>query len=137
MRLQINLSRQPFYNRRLFWLSILVVIAITGLCASWTLTKITACAGEIQQVEAKIKQQEQQLKTLKSKPIGPDLPQSLTEAQAKQLKAAALLIEQRGFSWTSMLEQFERSLPPEVRISSISLRGDKLDEGIANDSLPL
>src|SRR6185369_16629554 len=51
--------------------------------------------------------------------------QNLTDAQRDQIEAAAALIEQRSFSWTTMLEEFERALPPTVRIVSITLKGSK------------
>jgi hypothetical protein len=120
MRFQVNLSRQPFYNRRLFWLGFLIVLTITGLFGAWTLRQIDQSADKEKSLQAKITEQNQRLKEAKAKPVMGQ--QALSEDQIIQIEAAAFLIKRRSFSWTKMLEEFERSLPSTVRISSINYK---------------
>src|SRR5262249_19048956 len=108
---------------RLFWLGILTLLVVTGLVSLWALRKIDESAVSVQELQAKIAEQNQQLKRLNAAPVLG--LQHLTDAQIEQLQAAAALIEERSFSWTAMLEEFERSLPSTVRIVSINLKSGK------------
>jgi Tfp pilus assembly protein PilN len=127
MRFQVNLSHQPFYNRRLFWLGVLALLVVTGILSLWTLRKIDESADRVQELQTKIAEQNLQLKRLKATP--PQGVQHLTNSQMEQLQAAASLIEQHNFSWTAMLEEFERSLPPTVRLVNIALKESKEKPG--------
>ena len=133
MRFQTNLSRRPFHNRKLFWLGFILLMAMTILGGRWSLAKIADTDTTVQRLQAHIDKQQQELKELNAKQQPGQL--ILTEAQVKQLQGASELIEQRSFSWTAMLEELERELPATVRISSISLKSDKVD--LASEGLNL
>src|SRR5215212_2500368 len=126
MKFQVNLSRQPFYNRRLFWLVMAFLFVITGYLGIWSFKQIDARADEVKFMEKKVAAQRQELNEVKKNIPHVDI-QSLTPSQVEQIQAAANLIEQRSFSWTAMLEEFERALPPDVRIVNIALMDKKSD----------
>ncbi|MEW6730523.1 MAG: hypothetical protein AB1489_04200 [Acidobacteriota bacterium] len=120
MRYPINLSSKPFHNRKLFWFSFLVVIAIAGFWATLTIKELSKNRQEIGLLETKIATQKQKFKGLEDQ-TGQGAV-SLSEDQVQQLQAAASLIKRRSFSWTAMLEEFERALPAKIRIASITLK---------------
>src|SRR5947209_1298299 len=105
MRFQVNLSRQPFYNRRLFWLGVIALLSMTGYFGVWTVRQIEAQTNDIRELQTKVGEQKKQLAAIKVEPFKGI--KSLSEDQADQIKAAAFLIQQRSFSWTKMLEDFE------------------------------
>ncbi len=130
MKYHINLSRQPFYNRKLFWLSFLFIISFTGLAINSLKDEIQVISKDSKLLEARVTEQRRRLKDLQS--AAPVKAQPLDQAHIKQMEATALLIAQRRFSWTSMLEEFERALSPQIRIASISL-ADKVGKGTGNN----
>lgn len=133
MRLKINLAQKPFYNRKLFWLSFLVVMTLLFFLGQWTLEQIEQVKSVSLKTQEAIKKQELELKTLQKQQDAPEQPLSLE--QIKEIQDAAQLIKERNFSWTTMLEEFEQSLPKTVRIVSISPSKDTPD--LKNISLKL
>lgn len=118
MRLKINLAQKPFYNRKLFWISFLVIMTSLFFIGQWTMEKIEQTKSVSLKMKDTIKKQELELKALQKQATTPVQP--LTLDQIKEIKDAAELIKERNFSWTSMLEEFERSLPEKIRVVSIS-----------------
>ena len=124
MRTYINLSKRPFTNHRLFW----VTLAIVYLTCLWMLLWITseksrviAKAGETKQridgqkqlVAEKIREQEQK-KREQQKIV-------VTEQQAMELAAARQLIQRRVFSWNRMIGDIEEYVPKNTRIMSVKV----------------
>ncbi len=128
--LEVNLARKPFRNRRLFWLLFAVSFSITLFLGVWAMQQTVDRQRHIQEVSAKIASQRLELEALSGKKIDGQL--ALTEAQSRQIRAAALLIRQRSFSWSAMLEEFEAVLPPNIKISSIRLQKQEDEKGVFN-----
>ncbi|KAF0191116.1 MAG: hypothetical protein FD167_6055 [bacterium] len=118
MRLKINLAHKPFYNRKFFWLSFLVVMGLLFWASQWTMDKIEQTKDVSKKLKETIKKQELELKALQTQKPPP--PQTLTLKQIQEIENAAELIKQRRFSWTRLMEEFEQALPKEVRIVSIT-----------------
>ncbi len=118
MRLKINLARKPFYNRKFFWLSFLVVMGLLFWASQWTMDKIEQTKDVSKKLQESIKKQELELKVLQKQKPPP--PQTLTLKQVQEIEDAAELIKQRRFSWTRLMEEFEQALPKGVRIISIN-----------------
>lgn len=129
--LEINLARKPFRNRRLFWLLFAISFSTTLLLGVWTMMQTVDRQSSIQEVSAKIASQKRQLQELTGKKV--EGPLALSEDQKKKIRAAALLIRQRSFSWSTMLEEFEAALPPNIKVSSIRLQNQN-DEGKISNS---
>ncbi|MBL8149259.1 MAG: hypothetical protein JNN15_04960 [Blastocatellia bacterium] len=120
MKLEINLSSRPFYNRRPFWLAFFVLLSPTLFAGYWVLKEIDQREGTVERLERRVEIQKSELEKLQEKRVSGAL--SLTDEQIRDLQATAVLIKQRTFSWTKMLEQLEESLAPTVRINSIKLK---------------
>lgn len=133
MRFKVNLSQRPFHNRKLFWLGFVFVIAASALFATWTLARVRETDTRVKELEAKINKQKQELATIQKQPIVK--LESLTPQQIEQIRTAATLISQRGFSWTRMLEEFERALPDTIRIGNITMKSSEAKT--SNTSLAL
>ena len=116
MKLQINFAREPFRNRRLFWLLLASVIAIASLIG---LDALRSQAGLIQQIallEPKVARMEQQAKA--GQPM--DFSDStLSLGQNQALIVAQDLITRKSFSWSQMLNDLERFITPDVRVTRI------------------
>src|SRR5215813_10794377 len=100
MRPLVNLSSQPFRNRRLFWLAILLLFAVPsyfGLDFIDTLAQreinIKILDDEVQTLQSGLKKVE--------KPAGANV--TITVDQNRQLVAASDLVARRAFSWSLLL----------------------------------
>ena len=118
MKPLVNLSSAPFRNRRLFWLIILALFAIPsylGLEAigtkTWMEQEIANRQSRVSELEVKVKKVE--------KPVTTNV--IISQDQNLQLVAANDLIARRAFSWTQLLNDIERNLPPKVRIQRIDI----------------
>ena len=118
MRSLVNLSNQPFRNRRLFWLVILllfVVPAYFGLGAIGDLARrqreIDALDAEIQRLEGGVKASD--------KPASANV--TISSDRNLQLVAASELIARRAFSWSQLLDDIERNLPGGVRVLRVAV----------------
>lgn len=124
MKLQINFAREPFRNRRLFWLLLASVIAIASLIG---LDALRSQAGLVQQIallEPKVARMEQQAKA--GQPM--DFADStLTIGQNQALIVAQDLITRKSFSWSQLLNDLERFITPDVRVTRIGV--DKVGRG--------
>ena len=118
MRPLVNLSSQPFRNRRLFWLAILLLFAIPcyfGLDAIDMLAQreilIKSLDDRVQKLQAALKAVE--------KPGAANV--SISTDQNRQLVAASELIARRAFSWSALLNDIERNLPAGVRVLRVEV----------------
>jgi Tfp pilus assembly protein PilN len=118
MKPLVNLSSQPFRNRRLFWLAILllfVVPAYFGLDAIGALAQrqaeLDALDAEIQRLQGVVKPSD--------KPAAANF--TISADRNLQLVAASELIARRAFSWSQLLDDIERNLPAGVRVLRVAL----------------
>jgi len=117
----VNLASRPFNNRALPWL-ITVGILFLSLVGLILVVQLTTSANrKAAQAEADVnvlKQKEQALISAADK-----VKESLTAQQLLDLRAAHELVDRKGFSWSRLLADLESSLPDEVRVSRIAVRG--------------
>lgn len=123
-----NLSTRPFYNERAvhMWLALgaLVALLLTVVNVSQILyysrsdteDKSEAAREEAQAIEFR--------RTANELRASVDTQQ--VEAVSNEARQANELIDRRVFSWTELFNQFESTLPPQVRLTSVSPR---LDDG--------
>jgi Tfp pilus assembly protein PilN len=116
-----NLSTRPFYNDRAvtFWLSflLLTVVAATAFNA-WRILHYSqsdsVLATQAASDSAKATATHQAALKLRASVDARQV--ALVSVEARK---ANDLIDRRTFSWTDLLNQFERTLPAEVRITAV------------------
>jgi hypothetical protein len=123
----INLSTRPFYNERLVRVALgLGTLAVLGLAAFNVVQvmRLTSRDVEVRQqadaAEAEAARLRQQAAVIR---------QTINREQLTIVQAAAReanqLIDRRAFSWTDLFNRFEATLPPEVRIASVTPQVDQ------------
>ena len=118
MKLQINFAREPFRNRRLFWLVLAIVIAIASLIGLDALRSQAGLEQQIALLEPKVVRMEKQVK--EGQPV--DFSDStLTIGQNQALLVAQDLITRKSFSWSQLLNDLERFITPDVRVTRIGV----------------
>ena len=125
MRPLVNLSNQPFRNRRLFWLGILLLFAVPsyfGLDAIDTLARgeisIKTLNDDVQRLQDALKKVEKSDRT----------NVTISVDQNSQLVAASDLVARRAFSWSLLLNDIERNLPAGVRVLRVEVNQIQPDE---------
>src|ERR1051325_11651962 len=119
MRMYLNLSRQPFSNRRLFWICLLAVFCASLILAFWTATQKAQAESEINLLHRQVDDVQARIKILKEKSVETTkvVPQTvLTDEQKYQLASARQLINRKNFSWNNLLSDIEKHVPKQVRI---------------------
>jgi Tfp pilus assembly protein PilN len=119
--LRTNLATRPFYNVRvvqaLLGLATAVVIGLTAfnvvqiLRLSARQSTLGARAAEATREAARLRAEAVRIRAQ----INPEELQVVANAA----REANAIIDQRAFSWTDLLAEFEATLPPEVRITSV------------------
>lgn len=128
MKLNINFASEPFRNRRLFWLLIAGVVSIASLVGLNALTSRGVLEQQIALLEPKVLRMEAATKN--GQPI--DFTDStLTIGQNQALIVAQDLITRKSFSWSQLLNDLERYISSDVRVTKISVEnvGKKGAEG--------
>ncbi|MEP7338765.1 MAG: hypothetical protein ABI977_13600 [Acidobacteriota bacterium] len=118
MKPLVNLSSTPFRNRRLFWLAILLLFIIPAYFGMQMVETASRVDRAISEQESKTMTAEAQLKSV-NKPVISKF--AVSSEENKQLVAASELIARRTFSWSELLSDIERSLPPGVRVLRVAV----------------
>jgi type IV pilus assembly protein PilN len=122
MRLDINLASQPYEDARQFWMRWGTAVGVVGVLTIFLLTlTITgwfssrrdhrAMAEKRTLIAERDQKRAEAEKTL-------NLPQNRSTRDTSQFLNE--LIERKAFSWTKVLEDLEKMMPPRVHLVSIS-----------------
>lgn len=131
MRIDLNLAREPYRNRSLFWLAttagylvafvaLIVVIARAADVGASTVEM----RDEIGRQERTIAELERRIEEIK----GEQTRQVFMPGDRKALDDARDLMIKRSFSWTRLLNDLEGHVPVKARIDSIEV-GEMTGEG--------
>jgi len=118
MRPVVNLASEPFRNRRLLWLVIVLIFILSSVVGFKTLNSISGRDKQIDELAPKVKALEAQVRA-KEKSAQP--VSALTLEQNRSLQAANELIARKAFSWSQLLNDLERHIPPTVRVVRIGV----------------
>jgi Tfp pilus assembly protein PilN len=121
VNVNLNLASKPFNNRVLPWIltGVILFISFVGLILVVQLTTTTNRKAALAEVDLnKLKQNEQVLMAKAD-----EVKDSLTPQQQQALQAAHKLVDRKAFSWSRLLADLESSLPDNVRVSRIAVRG--------------
>lgn len=118
MKPLVNLASEPFRNRRLFWLIIIMIFAISSVVGFRTIQAISDFDHKIAALEPGVKVDEERVKAIAQSNAGVS---ALTLEQNQALQAANTLIARKSFSWSQLLSDLERHVPDTVRVTKITM----------------
>jgi hypothetical protein len=121
---RINLSTRPFYNDRGVHAALALAAAAVLAFSAYNLWQVYMLSGRNAAVQERLSRSEAETRQLREQAaaIRRSVDQKELEATVAAAREANQLIERRVFSWTEVLNQFETTLPPAVRISSVRPR---------------
>ncbi|MBI2187451.1 MAG: hypothetical protein HYU37_10110 [Acidobacteria bacterium] len=125
--LRTNLSMRPFYNLRAvraLLAAVALIAAAFTLFNAVQLVRLTASQYTLGARAAEAEREAARLRAEAARIRGQINPQELAVV-ANAAREANAIIDQRAFSWTDLLTQFEATLPPDVRITTVQPRLDK------------
>ena len=127
--LHTNLSTRPFYNTRVVRAGLIGLAVIAAGLTVFNAVELWQLQRANRELGQSVSQNESVARDLRQK--ARTVQQSIDKSQLSLVDAAAReaneLIDRRAFSWTGLLNQFQATLPPDVRISSVQPQVD--DEG--------
>jgi hypothetical protein len=122
-----NLSTRPFYNERLVTMVLAAIAVGAVLLAGYDVKRLVDLSRRRSAAVAKLEANQREAARIRAQAIAQqqavDRP-TLTRLAAYTREANAL-IDQRTFSWTGLFSQLEATMPPDVRLVSISPRVEK------------
>lgn len=124
--LRTNLSTRLFYNDRAVRSGLgVLALAALGLTV-FNVSEIVRLRSQSSDVRQLIAQNEQQAREMRDKANGIRRSIDREKLNAVQIAAreANALIDRRAFSWTELLNQFQSTLPADVRIAGVSQQVD-------------
>src|SRR5439155_10260225 len=108
MKPLVNLASEPFRNRRLFWLIIIIIFAVSSAVGFRTIEAISDFERQIAALEPKVKADEESAAAMAKANAGVS---ALTLEQNQALQAANASIARKSFSWSQLLSDLERHVP--------------------------
>src|SRR5262245_9489081 len=125
--LRINLATRPFYNVRVVQVVLGLAVALVIGLTAFNVTQILRLQASQSTLGARASQA-----TLEARRLLADAdrirkqidPQEL-QVVANAAREANAIIDQRAFSWTDLLSEFEVTLPADVRITAVQPRLEK------------
>jgi Tfp pilus assembly protein PilN len=124
--LRTNLATRPFYNDRAVRVGIaLAVVAVAGLTA-FNVLQIAELNARNSEMTGRVEAAEQETANFRKEAqvIRQSLNSEAMTVVQQAAREANLLIDRRVFSWTELFNEFERTLPPEVRITAVEPQVD-------------
>jgi Tfp pilus assembly protein PilN len=125
--LRTNLSTRPFYNERAAQIALgalaLLLVAFTAFnVAQWR--SLSVRHGQLM---ARVGDDERKAAALRNKAdlARRSVDRTELERVTAEVRDANVLIDERAFSWTGLLNTLEAAVPPNVRIQSIRPAADQ------------
>lgn len=119
--LRTNLSTRPFYNERGVLSALVALAVIAAGLTIFNAYEILRLRGQSSDARQTIAQNDAQARELRQKAA--DIRRSIDRTKLDAVQEAAgeanALIDRRTFSWTQLLNQFEHTLPADVRIAGV------------------
>lgn len=124
-----NLSTRPFYNER-FVRHVLAALAMAAIALTvFNVVEILRLERAGRDARQTVAQNNAQARDLRQK--AQVIRQSINQAQLEAVRVSArdanALIDRRAFSWTALLNYFQATLPPDVRVIAVKPQVD--DDG--------
>ena len=126
MRIDLNLARNPFRNRSLFWLGMMAAFLVAVTALAVVMARAAHRSADKAGLRDDITKQEATLKSLESQMEAIQTVQGeavFSNADRQALDDARELLNQRAFSWSRLLGELEPNVPARAKISSIAIAG--------------
>jgi hypothetical protein len=126
MSLRTNLSTRPFYNERAVNTVIAVIAAIVVLVTLFNVWQLVAATTQDRTLSVAAGEAERQARTLQqeSARVRSGIDRARVADVSEAAREANAVIRGRAFSWTTLFNRIESTLPPDVRILSVQPRLD-------------
>ncbi len=121
-----NLATRPFYNERLVRGALIVALAAAAAWAAVNAATLVSLSQQGAMLSERVRTEG--LRAASARTEADSVRRGLDVAQLKNVARAATeanqLILQRTFSWTELFNQFEATLPPDVRLVQVQPQAD-------------
>jgi Tfp pilus assembly protein PilN len=125
--LRTNLSTRPFYNERGVRAALGAVALLALGLTLFNVYQIVSLQGQSRDSRETIAHNDAQARDLREK--AQEVRRSIDRTKLEAVQGAAFeansLIDRRTFSWTELLNQFQSTLPPDVRIAGVAPQIDQ------------
>ena len=119
--IRTNLSTRPFYNERAVRLWLLAIAGLVVIASVFNVSRVIRYSRSDTQLATEASQNESRAAELRTSAV-----RLRATVDSKQIDVASVdahqandLIDRRTFSWTELLNLFERTLPDTVRITAV------------------
>ena len=135
--LRSNLSTRPFYNERAIRVMLGTLAALALGLTLFNAYEIVRLQGQGRDSRQTIERNDAEARDLRDKAAVIRRAIDLTKLEAVEAAAteANALIDRRTFSWTELLNLFQSTLPPDVRIAGVTPQTDKDGRRLVNVSV--
>lgn len=119
--LRTNLATRPFYNARGVRAAIGAVAAIALGLTIFNVAEVWRLQSQNRELGQAVQSNERQARELRDKArvVRQSINRDALAAVEMKAREANRLIDRRAFSWTELLNQFQATLPPDVRITAV------------------
>ena len=125
--LRTNLSTRPFYNTRIVRVALIAVALVAAGLTVFNAVELWRLQRANREFSETVRRNDEAASALRTNALA--VQQSLDRSRLARIDAAAreanALIDRRAFSWTELLNQFQATLPPSVRITSVQPQVDE------------
>lgn len=126
MSVKLNLSSDPFRNRVLPW-TVTALVAVLSIAALLFIAQSTfQTNAKIVATERDVADLRKQTETLKKQAEA--IETALTPDQKRDLKYAHALVDRKRFSWSHLFADLEASLPGDIRVTRILVKGVRIED---------
>ena len=122
--LRTNLSTRPFYNERAVQAILAVFVLVVVIATAFNVVELLRLTASQRTLGAHAVESEREAARLRTEAVAIRAqinPKDL-ETVASAAREANGIIDQRAFSWTQLLGEFESTLPDDVRITAVQPR---------------
>jgi len=125
MSAKLNLSSNPFRNRVLPW-TVTAFVAVSSVVALLFIAQSTfQTNAKIVTTERDVADLRKQTQTLNKEAKA--IETALTPDQKRDLKYAHALVDRKRFSWSRLFADLEASLPGEIKVTRILVKGVNME----------
>ena len=126
MRIDLNLSREPFRNRTAFWLVVSSAYALVLIALVVVLARAGAVGADAEALNDEVAQQTAVIADLEARIAEMKAAQSralFTDADRRALDEARGLLERKSVGWSRLLGDLEPYVPIRAKLTGIEIVG--------------